>query len=328
MYTEIKQSILDKIKSYDRILLFRHIRGDGDCVGATKGLKEILRLSFPEKQILLIDGQQVESLAFLGPDDAEIPDDLYAGSLAIVLDTATAPRISNQKYTLCKEIIKIDHHIPVDDYGDLNWVEHNRSSASEMIVDFYTTFPGQLKMNQWAALCLYTGMVTDSGRFRYSGVCGETMRCAGVLLDQGIDTERLYAHLYLEDYQYLKFKAHLSERMNRTENGVAYLHITSEMQEQYGLSDEDAGNTVSTMECIKGCLCWIVFIDSRKEPGVIRVRLRSRFMAINGLAERYHGGGHANASGATVYSPEEMDALIRDADEQTRLYKREHNDWL
>lgn len=328
MNTAVKEQILQKIKAYRRIMLFRHVRPDGDCVGATKGLKQILQLSFPEKEILLVDENSTPSLAFLGPDDGEVADEIYAGALAIVLDTATAPRISNQKYRLCSEVIKIDHHIPVDDYGHINWVEHTRSSASEMVVDFYCTFKEELKLDKTAALYLYTGMITDSGRFRYSGVNGETMRCAGLLLDQGIDTENLYAHLYLDDYQYLKFKAQLYENMNITENGVAYVHITAEMQELYHLTDEDAGNSVSTMETIRGCLCWMAFIDNRNEIGTIRVRIRSRFMPINTLAEKYHGGGHANASGATVYSSQEMAQLIRDADELTRKFKQTNTDWI
>ena len=328
MYYEVKQAILQKIKQYDTIFIFRHIRNDGDCVGASKGLQAILRASFPQKRIYLIDSDRSEYLAFLGAEDEDVADEVYAEGLAIVVDTATQDRISNKKFTLCKEIIKIDHHIPMENYGVLNWVEEHRSSACEMIVDFYSTFREELVLNQAAALYLYTGMVTDSGRFRYEGVNGETMRCAGVLLDQGIDTETLFAHLYLEDYNFLKFKAYVYENMNITPNGVAYVHVTAEMKERFGLSDEDASNSVSMMDKIKGCLCWLAFIDSHKEPGTIRVRLRSRFMTVNQIAENFRGGGHACASGATVYSEEEKMALIAQADAACKAYKETHEGWL
>lgn len=328
MNFEVKQAILQKIKEYDTICLFRHIRNDGDCVGATKGLQAILRASFPQKNIYLIDSDRSEYLAFLGPEDEDVADEVYASALGIVLDTATSNRISNKKFTLCKELVKIDHHIPVENYGVLNWVEEHRSSACEMVVDFYDTFKEQLVMTKDAALYLYTGMVTDSGRFRYEGVNGQTMRCAAILLDQGIDTETLFAHLYLEEYSFLKFKAYVYENMNITENGVAYVHVTKEMKERFGLSDEDASNSVSMMDKIKGCLCWLAFIDSSKEPGTIRVRLRSRFMTVNQIAENYHGGGHACASGSTVYSEEEMMALIADADAACKAYKETHEGWL
>ena len=328
MNYQVKSAILDKIKQYDRIMLFRHFRNDGDCVGATKGLKAILQASFPEKEILLIDDDNSQFLAFLGPEDEEVADEVYADALGIVLDTATTNRISNKKFTLCKELIKIDHHIPVEDYGVLNWVEEERSSLCEMIVDFYLTFKDQLTLTKDGAYYLYTGMVTDSGRFRYSGVSGETMRCAGALLDTGIDTENLYAHLYLDDYDFLKFKAHVYENMHITENGVAYIHVDLKMQGKFGLIPEEASNCVSMMDGIKGCLCWLGFIDSQTEPGVMRVRLRSRFMTVNQIAEQHHGGGHACASGATVYSMEEMHQLIAEADAAIKEYKETHEGWL
>ena len=324
MHYEVKQAILQKIKEYSTIFIFRHIRNDGDCVGASKGLQAILKASFPEKEVYLIDSDCSEFLAFLGPEDDDVADEVYAQGLGIVVDTGTAQRISNKKFSLCKEIVKIDHHIPVDNYGVLNWVEEDRSSACEMIVDFYDTFKEQLVLTKDAAKYLYTGMVTDSGRFRYEGVDGRTMRCAGLLLDQGIDTQTLFAHLYLEDYNFLKFKAYIYENMNITENGVAYVHVTGEMKERFGISDEDASNSVSMMDKIKGCLCWLAFIDSHKEPGTIRVRLRSRFMSINQIAENYRGGGHACASGATVYSEEEKMQLVRDADRACKEYKETH----
>jgi phosphoesterase RecJ-like protein len=92
------------------------------------------------------------------------------------------------------------------------------------------------------------------------------------------------------------------------------------------LSREDASNTVSLMEKIKGCIVWLAFIEN--EDKSIRVRLRSRFVEVQPLATRYHGGGHACAAGATVYSKEEMQQLIEEADALVADYKAHHDDWL
>ena len=328
MNREIKQQILDKIKQYDRIMLFRHVRNDGDCVGATKGMKRILQCTFPEKEILLIDSDQAKYLEFMGPEDEDVPDEVYAEALGIVIDTASEARISNKKYTLCKELIKIDHHIPLENYGDIIWVEEDRSSACEMIVDFYDTFRDELKIDQEGATHLYTGMVTDSGRFKYEGVTGDTMRCAATLLDVGVDTQTLFARLYLEAFEYLKFKAHIYQRMQITENGVAYIFIDKAMQEEFNLTLEQASACVGALDSIRGCIAWAAFIENGDAEHSIRVRLRSRFVFINSIAEKYHGGGHACASGATVYSLEEMDALLKDADALVKEYKETHEDWL
>ena len=328
MNLEVKQIILQKIKEYKRIFLFRHVRNDGDCVGATKGMKELILATWPEKEVYLIDRDTAAYLEFMGPEDAPVDESLYADALGIVLDTASEARISNKNYKLCKELIKIDHHIPLENYGDLQWVEEERSSCCEMVVDFYETFRDELVLNSTAATHLYTGMVTDSGRFKYSGVNGNTMRAAGTLLDVGVDTDILYARLYLEAYEYLKFKAYVYNRMQMTENGVTYLYIDKAMQEEFNLTTEQASATVGTMDSIRGSICWMVFIDNNDDEGSIRVRLRSRFVHINSIAEKYHGGGHACASGATVYSQEEMQSLLRDADALVKEYKQTHEDWL
>ena len=328
MNEEIKQIIWEKIGAYRRIMLFRHSRMDGDCAGASRGLRALLRATFPEKQVLLVDGQQSDYLAFLGPDDAPVPDGDYSDALAIVVDTATRERISNQKYALCREIVKIDHHIETDPYGAVNWVEEERSSVCEMVAAFYETFRERLVLTREAAEYIFMGMVTDSGRFRFGGVTGETMRLAGMLLDAGVDTETLYANLYLQDYAALKFKAYVYENMQRTEHGVAYIHVTGDMQRRFGLSFETASSVISYLENIRGCLCWLAFIECEQPEEGVRVRLRSRFMSVNAIAEKYRGGGHACASGATVYTPEEQEALIRDADEAAKEYQKTHAGWM
>ena len=320
------QQILAKIKEYQKIILFRHKRPDGDAVGSTLGLREILALTYPEKEIVALNCDYSDYVAFLGDEDAARPDEYYADALGIVIDTATTDRISNKNYTLCKELIKIDHHIEVEPYGNLSWVEEERSSACEMIAAFYDAFRDELKLDKTAATYIYAGMVTDSGRFRFRSVSGETMRLAGILLDTGIDTDTLYAHLYLKDFDSLKFQAYVYKKMKMTENGVVYLHVDRAMQKKFNLTSETAGTAVSFMDSIKGSLVWLAFIDN--SDGTTRVRLRSRFVTINEIAEKYHGGGHACASGATVHNKKEMKALIADADAHLKQYKETNEGWL
>ena len=136
MNLEIKQTILQKIKEYNRIIIFRHKRPDGDAVGSTMGLEGILKLTFPEKEIYLSNTDYAEYVGFLGEPKNKLEDSLFADALGIVLDTATKDRISDQRFELCRELIKIDHHIPTVSYGDYQWIEEERSSACEMVVDF------------------------------------------------------------------------------------------------------------------------------------------------------------------------------------------------
>lgn len=323
---EIKKQILDKIKSYERIIITRHFRPDGDAIGSTKGLARLLKLSFPKKEVLVINEDSSQYLAFLGGEDDPIEDEKYSDALVIVCDTATTDRISNKKFALAKEIVKIDHHIDIKPYGNLSWVEEKRSSLCEMIVDFWLTFKDELTFDKEGATYLFTGMVTDSGRFRFSSVSGETMRRAGALLDLGINTEWIYANLNLDDFNVFKFEAYVYKKMKVTSDGVAYIYVDKAMQRRFKLSNEQASNVVSYLDSIKGAIVWLAFIQNA--DGNIRVRLRSRFVTVNSLAEQYGGGGHDKACGATVHSKKEMKQMISDANAIVKNYKENNTGWL
>ena len=325
MNTEQMKAVLDKIKQYDKIVIFRHKRPDGDAVGSTMGLRDVLRATYPEKDVKLINSDYADYVAFLGDEDGPCPDEFLSDALGIVIDTATSERISNPQYALCRELIKIDHHIPIQPYGDVMWVEEHRSSACEMIAAFCEAFRDELVLTPKAASEIYTGMVTDSGRFRFRSVSGDTMRLAGMLLDAGIDTDTLYANLYMKDFNEFKFQSYVYKKMKITKNGVAYLFVDRAMQKKFKLTTEQASASVSYMDSIKGSLIWLAFIETDSE---IRVRLRSRFVTINKLAEKYNGGGHACACGATVHSKKELMSLVSDADVLLGEYKASNEGWL
>ena len=322
---EIMTTILDKIKEYNKIIIFRHFRPDGDATGSTKGLQRIIQLTYPEKTVLLVNNDYADYLKFLGGEDGPIADDEYADALGIVLDTATGNRVSNPKFTLCREVIKIDHHIPVESYGNYQWVEELRSSTCEMIACFYDTFRDELKIDTEAATYIYAGMVTDSGRFRFRDVSSETMRLAGVMLENNIDTDVLFANLYLKDFSEFKFESYAHKKMKMTENGVVSLFVSKSMQKKLGITSEQASASVSFMDSIKGSLIWIAFIEGEND---IRVRLRSRFVTISELANQYRGGGHACAAGATLKSKAEMKELLKKADALLGEYKANNEGWL
>lgn len=324
---EVKKAILEKIKEYKNIIISRHVRPDGDAVGSTLGLARILRLTFPEKQIFVVNGDYAEYTAFLGAEDAQPDAARYAESLAIVIDTATPDRISNKSWQSAREVIKIDHHIDVAPYGNIAWVEEHRSSACEMIADFYVTFREELKIDREAATCIYAGMVTDSGRFRFRSVSGETLRCAAALLDLGVDTDTLFAHLYLEKLDAFRFRAYVYENIKMTPHGVAYIYVDRAMKERFSLTDEEASNVVSCLDSIKGSIIWLAFIDN-SDGATIRVRLRSRFVTVDKLANKYRGGGHDCASGATLMSPDEIPLLLADADALIADYKENNGGWM
>lgn len=98
---DIQHQILEKMKAYDTIMLFRHSRVDGDCVGATKGMKALIQASFPDKKVLIVDDEHSDYLAFLGEDDAPVADDVYAQSLCGLCWMFPSPAAFPTRSTRC-----------------------------------------------------------------------------------------------------------------------------------------------------------------------------------------------------------------------------------
>jgi phosphoesterase RecJ-like protein len=318
-YLEIKNEILNKIKEYDSIIILRHVKPDGDCMGSTLGLRQILRDSFPNKRIYSIGKMKSSYLEFLGSEDEDVSDEVYQNSLIIVVDTATKDRIDNDKFELGKETIKIDHHIAVDDYANINYVREDLPATCSIIVDFYNTFKDELILSEEASKYLFVGIVTDTGRFRYRGISGDVFRLTGMLLDKEIDTEDIFSNLYIKSEEELKLTAYIYKHFKVTKNGVAYFKMSKKIQKKFSVTNEAASSLVNVLEGIRGSLIWIFFIQNKEK--IWRVRLRSRFASVNQIAQKYRGGGHLQASGATVYNKKEMKQLLFDADKALAEYK-------
>ncbi len=308
------ERILNKIKAYSTIIIHGHKRPDGDCYGAQFGLKDIIKTSFPEKNVFVV-GERSAFVDFVGQMDT-ITDDIYQGALSIVVDTAVKDRISDQRYVLGKEIIKIDHHIPVDDYGDLRWVDTEFPSCAQMIAYFYHTFKKELKLTQQGAIALYTGILTDTGRFRYRGVSNMTHQLAGMLLEHGVDVEEIDQALSTETLEMIRLKGYVYSNF-QVADGFIYLKITQDIIKTYQVTDEQAASMVSLIAGIEGYPVWALFIEY---PNEIRIRLRSNGPTIDQLANRYNGGGHAKASGARLDSWDQLPEFVKDTEELVRAY--------
>lgn len=318
------ENIIKLIEKYDRIIIHRHKNPDGDALGSQIGLYHIISDSYPKKQIFMV-GDMTPRYAFMAerPMDT-LTDEDFSGALSIILDSGAPSLVCDDRYSLAEATARIDHHLFVEKFADVEVIDTSFESCCGEITAL--AMESGLTLSPLAAKALYTGMVTDSGRFRFRSVSGDTMRLAGLMLDQGIDVDVIYAHLYMKDFNASKFEAYAHKKMKMTENGVVSLYVTKGMKKKFNLSNEEASASVSYMDSIKNSLIWIAFIENG--DGSIRVRLRSRFVEVSSLAERYHGGGHACACGATVYSKKEAKALLLEADELLKNYKANNEGWL
>jgi len=306
--------ILQKIEEFDIIIIHRHSRPDGDALGCQLGLKYGLIKNFPNKRIYAV-GDVSERLKFIGRMDL-ISDDLYKGALAIVLDVAEEFMISDDRYKQARFVIKMDHHIEKTGFGDIKFVDTSYESCAGLITDFF--YQNQLELDILAATALFTGIVTDSGRFRYSATNNRTFLLVSYLLNQEVDLENIYMNLYSEDLETVRLRALLTMKFTLTESGVGVLINTKEEVAGYGADIFTVSRgMVNVMSGIKGIGVWVNFTED-ESTGNIWVELRSSGANINEIATKYGGGGHKLASGATIDSWEVAQQMIQDLDQLVR----------
>ncbi|HAQ2257587.1 TPA: bifunctional oligoribonuclease/PAP phosphatase NrnA [Enterococcus faecium] len=313
----VQQEIVDTIKKYDKIIIHRHLRPDPDALGSQVGLAELLRESFPEKEIRQV-GETIEGLRFLA-EMQEVEDVFYQGALVIVTDTANSPRISDQRYQLAEKLIKIDHHPNDDPYGDLVWVNTKASSCSEMIAEFALMFPESLKMNVKAARLLYAGIVGDTGRFLYPSTTSRTLEIASILRNYPFDASALNREIEQMPMKVAKLSGYLYQNIQVDENGAGRIILPQEILDKYGIDDSETASIVSLPGVIDEVLAWGIFVQ--QSSGYYRVRLRSKGPIINELAKRHHGGGHPLASGANAKDLAEVEEIYKEIQDICQSYK-------
>ncbi|GAA0429578.1 bifunctional oligoribonuclease/PAP phosphatase NrnA [Lentibacillus halophilus] len=313
------QSIIEAIKAYETIIIHRHVRPDPDAFGSQAALKDIISESFPSKYVF-ITGEDDPSLEFLTVMD-DVDDETYQNALVIVCDTANAERISDQRYHLGQQLIKIDHHPNVGPYGDILWVDTEASSTSEMIYDLYLFGKDDgLVMTDESARLIYAGIVGDTGRFLFPSSTKKTFQHAAELVAYNFDRSRLYDGLYRMKDNIARLRGYVLQHFTRSASGMSTVVLTKDMLDSYGVLPMETGQLVGVLGDIQGVKAWAFFIE---EDDLIRVRLRSNGPVVNGIASAYNGGGHPMAAGASISTWEQMEHIMSDLDNACQSYTDE-----
>ena len=305
------EQIKNVIERYDRILIHRHSRPDGDAMGSQIGLRELLRHNYPEKEVLAV-GDSTGFFGFMeGAVMDEVADEAYENALAIVLDCGAEHLISDTRWKTAAATARMDHHIFTGKLAEHEVIDTSFESCCGMVAALAEESGWAL--TPLAAKSLYTGMVTDSGRFRYDGTTARTFRLAAFLMEQPIDTNELFRQLYADDFESKKRKAQFVLKTQFSPKNVAYIYTTREEFEAMGLDTFTVSRAmVNTMADIRGVDIWVNFTET--ENGVL-CELRSSRYNINPIAVKYGGGGHAKASGATLPDRDTAMAMLADLDE-------------
>lgn len=311
------QKALQLIEKYDVIIIHRHSNPDGDALGSQIGMRELIRENFPNKTVYMV-GDRTKRYAFMeGWEPDDIPDEAYNGALAIVLDTSAKFMISDTRYTLADATLRFDHHIYCEDICDIDIIDNTFESCCGLLTQF--ALDCNLKLNALGAKSLFTGMVTDSGRFRYDSANSRTFRLASVLTEQNFDPNSIYVELYADDFNMIQLRASYVLKIQLAGDGVAYIVTTKDELQQLAEKGVDSFTVsrgmVGTMSDIRGIDSWVNFTET--EQGVL-CELRSKKYNINPIATKYGGGGHAKASGATVPDLETAMKMVEDIKELHR----------
>ena len=293
------------------VIIHRHASPDGDALGSQAGLKRLIMENYPGKRVFAV-GDGAGRYSFMADTQMDpVPDAAYENALAIVLDTSGRGLISDGRFETAKTTARIDHHLMIEPICQIEVIDSSFESCCGLIAAM--ALECGWRMPPLAAQSLFTGMVTDSGRFRYDSTSARTFRSAAYLMEQGVNISEIYRPLYAADLEQVKLRAAFTQKITLTEHGVAYIYTT---REEMAALDADlfsiSRGMVSLMNDIRGVDIWANFTES--EQGVI-CELRSGRYNINPIAVKYGGGGHMKASGATVKDREEAMRMLSDLDQ-------------
>ena len=313
MYNEI----INKIKEFDNIVIARHIGVDPDALCSQFALRDSILLTYPEKHVLAVGTGSQKFLSFGKLDKYEKLDN----ALLIVCDTPDRRRIDGVVLEDFKYSIKIDHHPFVEKVCDIEIIEEDKTSVSEIIMKIIEDT--ELQCNSSIAELLYMGLVSDSNRFLFNSCTPETFNIVSRYLEKyPFDLSNVYQKLYMRPLNEVRLEGYISLNMQVTPNNLGYVYISDEVINKLGVDSASAGNMVNNFNFIKEVLVWATITEDVKN-NQFRVSIRSRGPEIKDVAERHNGGGHKYAAGVKAKTKEDAMEVMRDLDILLQDYNKE-----
>lgn len=306
------ETIYRLITEFDRIAVVAHTFPDFDALGTSYGLYDWLITSFPNKEVIILGEDHHDFSPSIYPMIPEVKDAWFEKDfLAIIVDTANTDRVGDKRALQAKTIVKIDHHPAVEQYGTINLVATDMVASSQLVVDFILNTPKYDQITKQAAIYFYSGIVGDSGRFKYASTSPHTFAIASELIKTNFDLNDIYNKMYILSLNDLYLQAHILQNFSISKKGVAYYIVTEEEFTRIGVNPLIGKSYVNIFSDIRGVPIWFSVTED-SEAHVWRISLRSKGIPINGVATKYNGGGHAQASGCQVKTLDELNDFIAD----------------
>lgn len=311
------RALRDAVRKYDRICIFRHIKPDFDALGCQFGLYHFLRENFPGKEVHQVGDTHLTFVPRLFPAPEKMPNSWFDSPfLAIVLDVGDKERIADPRFEKAAMVVKIDHHpFRKPDVSERSLLDEKSASCGELVTAFLASFGKKRKVGVEAARALYVAIVGDSGRFLYGATSPLTFAAASWLIKKGIDIRPIYLSMYEKKIGDLEFQKYVLDHYKVTPKGVAYYLLPEEGLKALGLPSERGKEHVNMFSNIEGINAWCSITEDNdpKEP-CWRISIRSKAKDISGVAQKWGGGGHPQASGAKFKDLSELDSFLKDLD--------------
>lgn len=288
--------IFEAIQEADPIVIVAHVNPDPDAKGSQMGLKEAILDQYPHKTVLTIGkGDQFD----------QVSDETIQKALVIITDTSNAARVDDSRYTLGKKIARFDHHVRVEDFGDLDYVDEWAAAACEVEALL-------MKQEGWnisakAAQHLLTGLISDTQRFSIPTVRTQTFEAAAWLASQGANANKACIELYTDSFEAFSYTNCVRGRAVRKDNLLFSVMGHQDYLSQ-GLPYEEAKNFVNPLGNVEGIEIWALFTE--QPDGLYAASLRSKQKHIVELANEFGGGGHQCACGIKNLSMESVQKVI------------------
>lgn len=304
----------EKIKKSENIIIVPHYNPDGDAIGSALGLYTVLKnygknvgvvspTHFPDFLKWMPDAKKIK---VLGEKTKSDPDIFKGADLLIGVDFNALCRISNvaDRFSASNAYkILIDHHPDPENFTDLTFSETTGSSTAELIYDILSASLLKDFIDKDAAICLYTGIMTDTGSFNYNSSNPNTYIVVSKLLESGIDKNKIFDQVYNSfSADRMRFMGHvlLNRMVVIPELKTAYIYITAKDRKDFKEQFGDTENFVNLPLSIKGIIFSAIFIE---RDNFIKISFRSKYsFSVNEFSQKhFNGGGHINAAGGESF---------------------------
>ncbi len=306
---------VELVRRCNRFLLMTHVRPDGDALGSEMALAAALRQHGKQVRVAIASNLPPR-YKFLDPDGAKIerftlPGDSFRNTDAvIVVDTGTWGQLGEFGpflKTLNVPKMVIDHHRTQDDLGGPHLVDTSAEAAGRLIYEACMALGGSLTPE--IADALFLAVATDTGWFRHANTTPATFELAEELTLAGANPTALYDQLYEQvSLGKLKLTGLVLDRLTTTNDGqVAFTKVYLADYTATGALPPDTEDLINFVRSVEGTEIALMFIEQREGGVKVSFRSRSR-IDVDKIAERFGGGGHRLAAGATV--PGTMDEVV------------------